>query len=53
MLAELPCPRVAPEEVAGAGMFPDLPDRPADQAFAERECHVIIDLMDLNIRHGV
>jgi hypothetical protein len=53
VLAELPCPRVAPEEVAGAGMFPDLPDRPADQAFAERAARWIIDLMDLNIRHGV
>src|SRR5262249_43390925 len=51
--SELPCPRVAPEEVAGAAMFPDLPDLPADQPFAERAATWIIDLMDLNGRHGI
>ncbi len=45
---ELPCPRVAPEEIAGAAMFPDLPDRAADQAFAERAGQWIIGLFDHN-----
>jgi hypothetical protein len=51
--AELPCPRVAPEEVAGAGMFPGLPDRPADQVFAQNAARWIIALKDLNSQHNV
>ena len=42
---ELPCPRVAPEEVAGAAMCPDLP---ASQAFAERAGKWIMGLFDHN-----
>lgn len=46
--AELPCCRVAPEEVAGAGMFPHLPDRPADQQFAQRAGEWIIAHRNVN-----
>jgi hypothetical protein len=46
--SELPCPRVAPEEIAGAAMFPDLLDRPADQTFAERAGKWIVGLFDHN-----
>jgi hypothetical protein len=48
--ADLPCPRVAPEEVAGAGM---CPNPPAEQSFAERAARWILDLFDHNQRHGV
>jgi hypothetical protein len=50
--AELPCPRVAPEEVVGACLFPNLPDMPADQAFAERAARWIMGLFDYNASHG-
>jgi hypothetical protein len=43
--AELPCPRVAPEEVAGAAMSPEPP---ASQAFAERAGKWIMGLFDHN-----
>jgi hypothetical protein len=46
---ELPCSRVAPEEVAGAGMNPDLiTSQPANQAFAERAARWILGLLDYN-----
>lgn len=48
--AELPCPRVAPEEVAGAGL---CPNPPANQQFCERAAKWIMELFDLNARHGV
>ena len=43
---ELPCPRVAPEEVAGSGMYPDLQERPADQEFADRAGQWIMDVLE-------
>jgi len=47
--AELPCSRVAPEEVAGAGMNPDLlTNQPANQAFTERAARWILGLLDHN-----
>lgn len=48
--ANLPCPRVAPAEVAGAGM---CPNPPATQEFAERAASWIMDLFTHNERHGV
>jgi hypothetical protein len=48
--AELPCPRVAPEEVAGAAV---CPTPPADQAFAERAARWILGLFEHNDKHGV
>ena len=48
--AELPCPRVAPQEVAGAAM---CPNPPADQAFCERAASWVMELFDHNARHGV
>lgn len=51
--SELPCPRVAPEEVIAACMYPDLPDRPADQAFATRAASWLLGLFDYNRVHSV
>jgi hypothetical protein len=48
--AELPCPRVAPAEVAGAGM---CPHPPASQPFAERAAQWIMELFAHNDRFGV
>lgn len=45
MLSQLPCPRVAPEEIAGAVM---CPDPPASQQFAERAAKWIMGLFDYN-----
>ena len=50
---ELPCPRVAPEEVAGAAMYPDLRAKPAPQSFAEDAAKWIVDLWALNAKHRV
>ena len=51
--AELPCSRVAPEEVAGAGMNPDLlTNQPANQAFTERAARWILGLLDHNFACG-
>lgn len=52
VMAECPCPRVAPEEVAGACMYPNLPDEPASQAFCERAASWIIGLLDYQDARG-
>lgn len=51
--AQLPCPRVAPEEIAGSAMFPDLPNTSANQEFAEQAGDWIINLFDLIDQHPV
>ncbi len=45
ILTEIPSPRVAPEEVAGAAM---CPNQPASQAYAERAGQWIMGLFDHN-----
>jgi hypothetical protein len=50
---DLPCPRVAPVEVTGAGMYPNLPDEPASQEFAENAARWIMGLFEHNRAHGI